>query len=241
VGYNADSTHAHRIYWPEKNSVSIECNVKFTSTAVTITAEIPTFDVIVPAVPTAQALSPTLQAPPATLPAPLPASVPVVHIRSPPQPPPGTSSGEEEKTDEEDAVSTQPTPASKKVKAARALSTTQGTCQSAWHSKPSDYMRRLASGEGSVDRSPAVPASFSMDDASGKSASAVNAHPDTGPQEYALYAGLEDVMAAAIQDAEGDPKTLQEAQSCTDWPSWKAVMDCEMETLEKAVTWKPVI
>ena len=48
-------------------------------------------------------------------------------------------------------------------------------------------------------------------------------------------------MAAALHDAEGDPKSLQEVWSCTDWPSWKAAMDCKMEMLEKAVTWKPVI
>ncbi len=31
VGYNQDSTHAHRIYWPEKRTVSVERNVKFDS------------------------------------------------------------------------------------------------------------------------------------------------------------------------------------------------------------------
>ncbi len=36
VGYDADSTHAHCIYWLNKNSVSVECNIKFTSLTVTI-------------------------------------------------------------------------------------------------------------------------------------------------------------------------------------------------------------
>jgi transposase InsO family protein len=31
VGYDADSTHAHRVYWPEKNSISVERDVKFVS------------------------------------------------------------------------------------------------------------------------------------------------------------------------------------------------------------------
>ena len=62
-----------------------------------------------------------------------------------------------------------------------------------------------------------------------------------GSDKYALYTGLEDIMAAALHDAEGDPKSLQEVWSHTDWPSWKAAMDCKMETLEKVVTWKPVI
>jgi transposase InsO family protein len=36
VGYDAESTHAHRVYWPYKNSVMIERNVKFASPYVTI-------------------------------------------------------------------------------------------------------------------------------------------------------------------------------------------------------------
>ena len=36
VGYNANSTHAHRIYWLQKRSVSVEHNVKFTGDARTI-------------------------------------------------------------------------------------------------------------------------------------------------------------------------------------------------------------
>ena len=110
------------------------------------------------------------------------------------------------------------------------------TCHSAWL-----CTKQLARGEGSVDSSPVVPGSYGVDIASGKSASVINVHSDIGLQEYALYEGLEDVMAATLCDAEGDPKLLQEAQSCTDWPSWKAVMDCKMKMLEKAVTWKPVI
>ena len=31
VGFNQDSLHAHRIYWPEKGSISVERNVKFAS------------------------------------------------------------------------------------------------------------------------------------------------------------------------------------------------------------------
>ena len=41
VGYDADSTHVHRIYWLQKRSVSVEHNVKFTSDAGTIPISIP--------------------------------------------------------------------------------------------------------------------------------------------------------------------------------------------------------
>ena len=43
-------------------------------------------------------------------------------------------------------------------------------------------------------------------------------------------------MVAAVQDAEGDLKSLKEARSRSDWPSWKDMMDREIETLEKAGT-----
>ena len=36
VGFDADSTHAHRIYWPEKRTVSVERNIKFDETEVYI-------------------------------------------------------------------------------------------------------------------------------------------------------------------------------------------------------------
>ena len=35
VGYNADSTHAHRMFWPNKNKVSVKQNIKFVPPTVT--------------------------------------------------------------------------------------------------------------------------------------------------------------------------------------------------------------
>ena len=39
---------------------------------------------------------------------------------------------------------------------------------------------------------------------------------------------------------ESDPKSLSEARSRADWLDWKAAMDRELETLEKAGTWRTV-
>src|SRR6266403_4931620 len=36
VGYDADSTYTHRIYWQDRSHVSVERNVRFTSNTVTI-------------------------------------------------------------------------------------------------------------------------------------------------------------------------------------------------------------
>jgi len=49
-----------------------------------------------------------------------------------------------------------------------------------------------------------------------------------------------DLIASAIQDTQGDPKTLREAQSRADWPLWKEAMDREIATLERAGTWTTV-
>jgi len=38
VGYDPESPHVHHIYWPHKNSVSIERNIKFTSPTFTISS-----------------------------------------------------------------------------------------------------------------------------------------------------------------------------------------------------------
>jgi len=36
VGYDKDSTHAHRIYWPNKHRVAVERDVKFMPLAATV-------------------------------------------------------------------------------------------------------------------------------------------------------------------------------------------------------------
>jgi hypothetical protein len=41
IEFDADSTHAHRVYWPNKKCVSVECNVRFTSSTVTIHLYLP--------------------------------------------------------------------------------------------------------------------------------------------------------------------------------------------------------
>jgi reverse transcriptase-like protein len=42
------------------------------------------------------------------------------------------------------------------------------------------------------------------------------------------------------EDASNNPKSLNEAHLCSDWLLWKAAMDKEINTLEKANTWSTV-
>src|SRR6266702_5174021 len=74
--YDRNSTHAHRIYWPSKNSVSVERNVRFASTTVTVyNAPLPTNN---------PGKTPSVTAPPP--PPSLPPDLPPVPAPTPPQP-----------------------------------------------------------------------------------------------------------------------------------------------------------
>jgi hypothetical protein len=53
------------------------------------------------------------------------------------------------------------------------------------------------------------------------------------------YSELE-MVASAIQEVQGNPKTLSEAHSCADWSLWKAAMEKEIAMLERAGTWTTV-
>jgi hypothetical protein len=58
--------------------------------------------------------------------------------------------------------------------------------------------------------------------------------------EWANLVGYEKAITTTIQEAEGDPKTMQEVQACDNWPSWKEVMDRRISSLEQARTWTTV-
>ena len=60
---------------------------------------------------------------------------------------------------------------------------------------------------------------------------------DPDPSEWANLAGYEEIIATTIQEVEGDPKSVQEAQYRSDWPHWKEAMDREIGSLEHAGTW----
>ena len=55
--------------------------------------------------------------------------------------------------------------------------------------------------------------------------------------KWANLVGYEEVITTTIQKMEGDPKTVQEAWSCSDWPKWKEAMDCKISLLKHARTW----
>ena len=60
------------------------------------------------------------------------------------------------------------------------------------------------------------------------------------PAEVTYLADVEQAIAAAVQEVKGDPKSLREAQSRSDWPRWKEAIDKEINALERAGTWETV-
>jgi hypothetical protein len=63
--------------------------------------------------------------------------------------------------------------------------------------------------------------------------------PDIMMAEEEAYLELE-MVASTIQEVQGNPKTLSEACSCTDWLLWKAAMEKEIAMLECTGTWSTV-
>jgi hypothetical protein len=117
-------------------------------------------------------------------------------------------------------------------------SSTQATRASAQISKPSQYVKQLVKGKGSTDGKgkKAVPGfrGWHLD-----SSSICTGNAD--PQDFIFSViPVDNIIFAAIQDAQGDPKTLHEAQSCSDWLEWQQAMDCEIMTLQQAGTWTNV-
>jgi Reverse transcriptase (RNA-dependent DNA polymerase) len=49
-----------------------------------------------------------------------------------------------------------------------------------------------------------------------------------------------DAAFVTIQGIDGDPKSLEEAKSQTDWPRWKEAIDIELKTVEGTGTWEEV-
>jgi hypothetical protein len=114
-----------------------------------------------------------------------------------------------------------------------------------WILVPSDYVQHLMQGEGTIDRCisnlkwmhPNVQEQLSLPDQS------FHTVPDdtaAAGMEYAYQADFDDIIAMAIQDAQGDPKSLNEGQSCLDWPSWEKAMGSEINMLQCMSTWETV-
>ncbi len=147
VGYDRNSTYAHRIYWPSKNSVSVERNVRFASTTVTV------YNALLPT--NKPGKTPSITAPPP--PPSLPPALPPVPALAPPQPQdialPPSDAEDNDDEDVEDQLDLAPlgrfqlTPSMGKSKTTRQSTAdgspgyTQATWASTRKSRPLDYKK----------------------------------------------------------------------------------------------------
>src|SRR5580658_2869541 len=227
VGYDEDSTHAHRVYWPNAHKVSVECNIRFIPDSVTLSLPTPK--------PSQTTVKPQTQSQ-----QPAPAVVqrqqlpPVVQHQQPaPLPPPATDSGEEEVEVEEELDDQAPAPVVMPARRAPirpppGLQPVQPTRQSSRQRKPSALMRRIAEGEGTADG----------DLSAHVAETSLTQPPAEIDPELACFAN--ETVAEAIQETEGDPTSVRDARSRSDWPRWKEAMDREMEALERSSTWHTI-
>jgi transposase InsO family protein len=258
VGFDSDSTHAHRVYWQGKNRVSVERDVRFVSTSVIVHIPFHPLPAHIPTSTTTTA-TPLSALPTSTqvtfLPTPPVSTItpPQVQVTTP-NVPTATDSGEEELPDEEDkspgrstviSLSNQPTPESSP---APANSGTRKTTRVSIPSLKAREVQAVKDAQAATKKSQITKASSSKT----KKTPITNAfrgyHPDyegTPPtallvndeQTYVFHTEFDSLTTT---DISSDPKSLAEARARADWPSWKAAMDKEIATLEAAKTWTTV-
>jgi transposase InsO family protein len=239
VGFDSGSPHAHRVYWMGKNSISVERNIKFVPITVTVFTPPPSYDAsITPTVtqPTASTtippITPSTMMPPWMAPititprptfmrrAQVGTQTPALSSMLPPTTPPqpiSQAASDEDVADNEKEEAKMPgyTPQAPKKKKKKTAEPSQPMHKSQRIPKLSDYMKRLETGEGTTgEEFDTVDTVFSVE--------------------------FKGIIAAAIHKADGDPKTLSDAQMRSDWPLWKAAMDRKLTTLEQAGTWETV-
>ena len=200
VGYDSESTHAHHIYWPEKNRVSVKRNIKFAPTTVHFT---------IPLLPEGEQQTTTSSI---SQPASQPADAS-----------PSTAS---------DATKVNTTPS--KLPIPTPAHNTHSVTRLAQSAPDSTAFANALNIPGSPK------AEQPQGEPNGEFTSP--SYLDKSGADPLFHSDLELAAAAttALEDANGDPKTVRKARSRPDWLLWKEAMDREMATLDEAKTWHTI-
>jgi hypothetical protein len=234
VGHDSDSLHAHCIYWLDKCSISVERNIRFILDSVMVYTQSSSHKTNTTlGTSSAQLLSMH--------------STGTVPAACKPSEPTTRSSGEDPQQAEE-PLPPSPSPPPLPLpchQRSKLRAPPEGVQCSSWIPVPLDYVRHLTQGEGTINghisnlkwMHPNVQEQLSSPDQS-----FCMAPDDTVVVgiEYAYQANFDDVIVAAIQDAQGDLKSLNEAQSCSDWPSCEKAMGSKINTLQHVGTWETI-
>jgi hypothetical protein len=253
VGYDDESPHAHRVYWPEKHSITVERDVKFTTNTVTVHISPPPqlqaqiqIQATAPKVPpinTTCQPTPQAQQPETSIPEadPIP-QTPDKHaddteqveeddyvIPSPltpieRQPPPQQPPKPPRK--QKPTMLPRPEPPRRSARIAQLSGAKQTASEgSAEENNLRQHARRAA-------------LSRQVDDSTNESFATAPEEPSDA--EMAFHIEIDMTTAAAAHDTSSDPQSISEAQSRPDWPEWQRAMEREIDTLEHAGTWETV-
>ena len=107
--------------------------------------------------------------------------------------------------------------------------------------KLSHHIQRLERGEGTVHGYKNLKPDSQIPGVRGSGAnSGANENSTALANDAVYHIEYDEAVFATIQDVNGDPKSLEEAQSRTDWPKWQEAINIETKTLENAGTWREV-
>jgi transposase InsO family protein len=260
VGFDTKSTHAHRMYWPEKRAVSVERDVKFdTPNYILYPENYPSLPqtgapLAPPAPPAVLPLVPPAPPPPAQqAPLPPPPQAPATPAQSVPQSTltplsslsrassggsPAMPGGLQPEAPD------QPRPPPRPPSRGKGKIPTEPTRRSTRIPQLSVKERAIQRGEGTTgeefDEPPSEAARRWMhpDHQHHYDSGALAA--DLSFTDFAYLADCEELLEAFITESQDDPRTLTQARSRSDWSEWQSAMDREIATLEKAGTWNTV-
>ena len=253
IGFDSESTHAHRVYWPYKQTVTVERNVKFViPTAMVYTrpprviapAQLPAAPTTAPAQPPAPPAPQVPSLPPAHPPSPVQAPQALPPLLPPPSPLTPLSRASSTVSTPQMPGGMQPEPPEPpRQQPSKGKAPQEPRRVSSRIPRPSATVRAIQRGEGTSGEEYEFPP--------GPNESRLY-HPDwpghrtTGSMaiddnlDYAYLAGCDELLEAAVAESHDDPKSLAQARSRVDWPKWQEAMDREIATLEEAGTWATV-
>lgn len=267
IGFDADSTHAHRVYWPEKRSISVERNIKFNvPNHIVYPYNYPRpspLQILAPPQPPLPAAPPVPpQAPQMATQPPVPPPMPPRQSTPGPSQPPATQAQTAPSFSLSPPLSRassrspampgamqpeepdRPRPPPQHPTRRRGAPPQEPTRRSTRTAIPSAKERAIQRGEATAGEEYDTP----------PSAAALRwMHPDTPHHydigayandfiscDYAYLADSEFLFEASTSEIQDDPKSLKQAQSRPDWSDWKSAMNREITTLERAGTWTTV-
>jgi len=204
IGFDSQSKGC-RVYWPDTKSISVERDIIFEPIHSENVVIIPDF-------------SPSKVLTPKSTPITTTSIIPTPPVTTPPKLPVQSTSAADEEEEREvarDLIEEAPSPIGKIPELRRSTRV----------KKPSDYIKRLAAGEGTKEGE--------------GSEKALLGYVEDGKEDWKDLSNPSFALAT-MNTPFGEPNTIQEAQKRDDWERWKEAVTEEIGRLESFGTWQLV-